>query len=322
MCEPTLYFGTAEAGATALNATGLVVSASASATATSTISQMDADEKAYQIALKDAQSQAENSSNIMTQGTEVTFATIEQGGATGLNLLNENTLSTFSNFGISLPDFGKTWKKTEILSDSTEFKFWACIAMTSTGGLQTAFDVYSNGYISEDYGKTWTLVVPGLGGDNSAGVNSVAVSSTGKFQTAVQVTQNEVGSGIFISSDYANNWVQASIPELGKYLFWNAVSMSSSGQYQSAVGSTVGVKIKPILYTSSDYGITWTRNDQPDIQNKEFDFIALNASGEIQIANDVSSIWKSSDYGKTWVKILFKLLLPLTKEFGYLKILE
>jgi hypothetical protein len=179
--------------------------------------------------------------------------------------------------------------------------------MNSVGEIQFAFDFSSNGYISKDYGKTWTLVVERLGGEFGTGINCVAMSSTGEFQTAVGGILGSKNSGIYISSDYGNTWNQTSNPKVDN-IYWNAISLSSSGKYQSAVGNNG-------LFTSNNFGKTWKKNSSSNIENVEFNFIALNSSGEIQIANDFNTIWKSSDYGKTWVKIFD---LPLTTQFSLL----
>ena len=293
MCEPHVYLGIAEAGATALNETGIVVSASASATATSTISQMDADEKAYQIALKDAQSQAENSSNIMTQGTEVTFATIEQGGATGIY---QNESAIFSNFGISLPDFGKNLKKQELLE--LQHVNWLAIAMSSDGKYQTAGTAeYGAGvFNSTDYGNTWVLNKTFT---EAANIKSAAMTSSGDYQVIV------ADNLLWVSQDYGQTWTKSSsgIP-------FSKISISFDGKYQTGIYASIFGDYR--CYTSSDFGVTWT--DITDLfTNARFSSVALSSSGQYQTivcliycdgggCTKFAGIWRSSDYGNTWTE--------------------
>jgi len=74
---------------------------------------------------------------------------------------------------------------------------------------------------------------------------SVAISSTGEYQTAVSS-----GGGIWISSNYSITWNKC-VDILTFHLLWSSVSMSESGQYQTAVASGNGIWI------SSNFGIDW-----------------------------------------------------------------
>ena len=114
---------------------------------------------------------------------------------------------------------------------------------------------------------------------------SVSISSTGQYQTAV------VRSGqIYTSSDFGINWT----PRHSGYntVNWWSVSISSTGQYQTAV------VYSGQIHASSDYGISWTVRDG----NRDWYSVSLSSTGQYQTAvvNYGGQIYTSSDYGVTW----------------------
>ena len=127
--------------------------------------------------------------------------------------------------------------------------------------------------------------------------------------------------------------------------YWYAISISATGQYQSAAGmsgyiytssdyglswtaritdttrSWVGIAVSSngqyqsacinggYVYTSSDYGVTWTARTQ---YSKYWFSIAMSSTGQYQITCDYNNgeyIYTSSDYGVTW--------MPRTQYTGY-----
>ena len=76
---------------------------------------------------------------------------------------------------------------------------------------------------------------------------------------------------------------------------WTIVAISASGQYQTgyAINSNR-------LYSSSNYGRTWTYLQLANINY--IVSIVISASGQYRVAttNDVDGLYYSSDYGKTW----------------------
>ena len=285
----TTYTATKEAGATALNVqTGIVVSATATFTATSSESQEDADYKATIGAKSVAQSQAENSSNVMTQGTKVTFKTIEDGGFTGS--FNTNNLTIFSDFGISLPQFGKNWNNKVIYD--LQFLPISGLAMVSSGEMQIGVTFYAGIFMSSDYGSTWVKNSdPGISNPKIAW-GSVATSSTGQYIT----TASNNGYGIWTSKDSGNTWTQNTEPELS-VIHWSSVAMSLDGRLQTAVSSNgYGV------WTSIDYGTTWVQNMQPELSGNTWSSVASSSSGTVQTIVGQNGLWLSKDSGNTWTQ--------------------
>ena len=77
---------------------------------------------------------------------------------------------------------------------------------------------------------------------------------------------------------------------------WRSISLSNNGQYQTAVTRTSGY-----IYTSSNYGITWT--ERTTAGARDWNSISLSSTGEYQTAVVPSGyIYTSSDYGVTWTE--------------------
>jgi hypothetical protein len=166
-------------------------------------------------------------------------------------------------------------------------------------------------------GTTW------VARDSNRDWNSVAMSSDGKYQTAVVYD----GGQIYVSNDYGTTWAardsnrgwySVAISSDGKYQTavvlggqiyvstdygttwaardsgrnWYSVAMSSDGKYQTAVVSNGQI------YVSTDYGTTWTARDS----NRDWYSVAMSSDGKYQTAVVVNGqIYVSTNYGTTWV---------------------
>jgi photosystem II stability/assembly factor-like uncharacterized protein len=88
-----------------------------------------------------------------------------------------------------------------------------------------------------------------------------------------------------------NNWVNS----VNENIEWERLAMSYNGQIQSAV------VFDGNIYTSTDYGQTWT----PSPQNFSLKWfcIAMSDDGKYQSAvSQEACIYTSDDYGKTWIE--------------------
>lgn len=124
------------------------------------------------------------------------------------------------------------------------------------------------------------------------GWTGVAISSDGKYQTAVvgDHSNNFVDDFGFIytSINYGTTWSQR-----GLSLMWEDVAMSADGKHQTAV-----VK-NGYVYTSTNYGAVWTQRGQ----TASWSGVAVSADGRYQTtitSNDF--VYNSVDYGVTWTK--------------------
>ena len=194
-------------------------------------------------------------------------------------------------------DFGATWN----VAQGSPKKKWKSVSLSASGQYQTVVGVGDYIYISSDFGVTWTqsnsLKNIWLG---------VSLSASGQYQTAIGngLFEGEIppiGDFIYVSSDFGLTWAKSN--SLQK--FWSSVSLSASGQYQTAVGlgmSNQGEPPADFIYVSSDFGVTWTQSQNAPEQ--KWNSISLSASGQYQtaVAKNYPGeyIYVSIDFGNTW----------------------
>jgi len=127
-----------------------------------------------------------------------------------------------------------------------------------------------------NFGGTWTSK------DEERQWNSVSLSSTGLYQTAV-----DYSGKIYVSSDYGNTWTPKD-----ENRNWYSVSISSTGQYQTAVIANGGQ-----IYVSDDYGNTWTPKDE----NRNWYSVSISSTGQYQTALDNGGqLYVSTNFGNNW----------------------
>jgi Chaperone of endosialidase/BNR/Asp-box repeat len=118
--------------------------------------------------------------------------------------------------------------------------------------------------------------------------NSVAMSASGQYQTAVSYGGiiGGINGGIYYSTDYGTNWTL----NTSSGSFFVAVAMSASGQYQTVSGGGI--------YYSTDYGKNWTLSTTSINPTS----LAMSSSGQYQTAIFYNSnlIYFSIDFGKSW----------------------
>lgn len=138
-------------------------------------------------------------------------------------------------------------------------------------------------FLFEDFGTKWVDVTTGIIPDKKW--LSVAISTTGRYQIAV-----EEGGYIYVSKDFGSSWVAKT--NIG-YSTSNGLSMSTSGQYQTASNGRT-------IFISNDYGDTWT--SVYNFGNTEI-FVGVSLNGQYQnVISSGDSLYQSSDYGLTWTR--------------------
>jgi hypothetical protein len=228
---------------------------------------------------------------------------------------SKDELCIFSKLGMSLTGFGKNWvaNTPNLLLNIKEF---SVVSLSASGKYQTAItetdqniDTYL--YVSSDFGNTWN----GVQSIPKIKLKSVSLSASGQYQTVVgifvHVTLDAppiVGDFIYVSSDFGVTWTKSN--SLQNY--WTSVSLSASGQYQTAVGIGIleGESPPPgdFIYVSSDFGTSWTKSNS--LQNY-WRSVSLSASGQYQTAVGMGipnqgppgDIYVSSDFGTSWTSI-------------------
>jgi len=176
---------------------------------------------------------------------------------------------------------------------------WLGISISSTGQYQSAIynpystiaSIYSGGYIytSTDYGNTWNPV-------NSTGSkywSSIAVSSTGQYQTAVSSLSPEVQATIvvYISNNFGKTFTPISTTWAAASINTSSISISATGQYQAIAVNNSNI------YISNNYGASWSTTATSDTWSS----ISMSANGQYLIATANNNyIVTSVNYGNTW----------------------
>ena len=182
-------------------------------------------------------------------------------------------------------NYGITWT---IASGAATSANYQCTAMSATGLYQLA-TVSGFLQLSRNSGSTWSAVA------TSTTWTGCGMSATGQFMTAVAN-----GGGVFLSSNYGQTWTDLASYTLnsatGAYptattsaSAWSACAVSATGQYQ-VIGRTVAPPYNTtlLLYTSSNYGITWTATSSTATTSNTWNRIQVSASGQYQVATSVT----------------------------------
>jgi len=213
-----------------------------------------------------------------------------------------NSYNITNNFSTGLyqsSDFGKTWKPSAFSYNS-----WLGVSLSSDGRIQTAVSFAIDGtedpdgregrvYNSYDFGNSWitnTTLPPNY-------YTSSAMSGDGRIQVVGAQNCNlapATPGRIYISYDYGQHYAVALGGPVANWLFF---SISNDGRYM--LGATyqqtdTNGSIVPdtgAMYSSSDYGVTWTPTDAP-----------LNTWTSVQLAADggiaAATAWTNGIYIK------------------------
>ena len=184
-------------------------------------------------------------------------------------------------------DYGSTWTCVFTLGSSNIF-----VSVSLCGKFQTVLSCGDSVYTSNNYGVTWTR----LADENSDLYNSIesfptggiSLSFTGQYQCIACET-------IWISKDYGQHWKDAFEGQYFNDHNWEGISISSTGQIQSAIDSGGGI------YISHDFGSHWNPVESLNVLNKEWQSISISANANFQTAIEIGgAIYVSLDYGSTW----------------------
>ena len=260
------------------------------------------------------------SSAMSTSGTGQYTTIANQGYYAG-----QGNLLLSSNYGASFTDTG--------VRDPAAV--WQNIALNQTGNVQVAVSQnrsgFGNIFMSYNSGGSWSNVASQR---IRYGWQTVSISSTGQYITAIAATfANNVRGNILISSNSGSTFTQPSgNPQIYNYIepvngflnlgisdFNKTVAVSSSGQYQTALGLALSSEMTGTanIWISSNYGLNWrdTGAKAPFLDGlvSVFTSITMNGSGQNQIAtymtgNIITGLRSqvsgnalvSSDYGNTW----------------------
>ena len=189
---------------------------------------------------------------------------------------NNNTISLWKNTDTSFTSFvkqGTSWNYS--LSNCPR-----AIATSGNGQYVLAITgiIPANGmflYQSSNYGTSFTKTATGL----NSSWNSIAVSSSGKYQTAID------NNRIYQSSDYGITWTSSSTAPTAS---WNFISMSNDGK------NRLGCIDSSYQYISLDYGSTWAVIPNSFGNWKKAVLLDLSGSNSITIySHDGMNVYKN-----------------------------
>ncbi len=198
-------------------------------------------------------------------------------------------------------DSGATWSPVNVPSNQ-----WAWVASSADGVrlvAAAAYDysntAYGSIFVSTNSGADWTVT--------SAPTNvwhCVASSADGTRLIAGCGGAFPVNyGGIFISEDSGASWTSNSVSTnfpAGFPPVWTSVASSADGSCLMGIRvlSTYTGSNMPRVYTSTNFGDTWTSKD---LQNVGAGFVASSADGGVLMAS-MGHLYISTDAGVTWLQ--------------------
>jgi len=235
--------------------------------------------------------------------------------------VNSGNLFVSNNYGTSYSD-------TNIRASGNGT--WQQVAMSQTGQYQYAVisNTLSQGnlFVSSNYGANWTDSLFGV----ANGLQSVNVSSDGKYVTAVQSgniasplgniwSSNNYGAlGSWSSSQTVYSYVPyigaAGSGNQGAIDFNKILCMSTSGKYQTVLGlaNSTDSTGNANIWINSNYGVgAWIDTGHRAFGgNCILSSVSMTSNGRYQTASYIggatSNVMKSTDYGVTWTNLNYK----------------
>jgi len=180
-------------------------------------------------------------------------------------------------------DFGQTWESKLLGS-------FRSVSMSSDGRYITAVSFNGGGYVSDNYGETWSQYL-GVGP-----WTSVSISEDGKYQTAC----SSYGP-LVVSNNYGVSWFNKD-----SIRAWYDVSVGGNGQYQAAAVYLIPGLSDRGIYISNNYGETWVRKLEPTVGTPAFSIetyntVAISSNGKyIAAGRNGLSLLLSEDFGENW----------------------
>jgi len=237
-----------------------------------------------------------------------------QGTINPITLIDNSVLLT-AQPALNYASFGQSWSQLTGIVGSNSGPLY-------TGLYPVSVATSANGqYIvtaSPGTGQIITSSTYGASISSSFSPNSVyeywdniAISSSAQYQTALIdgsanvngnfYLNNADSSCIYVSMDYGVTYKPVQVSGVTTATSWQAVSVSSTGQYQTAIarGQPNGN-----VYLSSDYGRTWSPTNTGATANSNWSSVAMNATGQYQIATIANgSVYNTRTYGSSWSAI-------------------
>lgn len=178
-------------------------------------------------------------------------------------------------------NYASSWTRFTQASIASFFPY--AVGISGAGKYQMAGDYYGSIYYSADYGSSWTRSTS----TSAIGWTSIGIDYNGTYAHATSYDQNT--GGIYRSVNYGQTWSKV---YSGNFF---DVANDDTGQYWIATDSLY-------LYQSSDYGVSWAKNQYIPITNTfTYGGIAMNGDGSVwTVCGYGKCVYLSRDYGRTW----------------------
>jgi len=272
------------------------------------------------------------SKNVTTVNGQLWTTDLSMSGNIYSNTLNTSTLLVNSSSPTVNIASSNSWSQCATILTTTGTNiattssiWWSGISVSSTGQYQNAC-VNVNGigtglFYSNKYGVSWqqsTSIISTTGTNiATTSINwfRTAISSTGQYQSVC--VSSQANYGIFYSNNYGVSWQQSSSILAGisstniatTSIPWKNISMSSTGQYQSACLSGTGTYG---IFYSNNYGVSWqqfssiisTTGTNIAMIGTYWYYVSVSSTGQYQSAVVYNTagygIFYSNNYGVSW----------------------
>jgi len=136
---------------------------------------------------------------------------------------------------------------------------------------------------------------------------AIAASNDGSY---ILGSQNLMNGEVMQSTDGGNTWKPVSPIAPTEMATWSALALSSDGKFQLAGWSPLQLGTKPKIFTSNDFGSTWTQAST--FPNDYLQDVAINQDGSQMLACGRTDAYISKDSGATWNALHLHSLSPDT----------
>jgi hypothetical protein len=206
-------------------------------------------------------------------------------------------------------NYGITWST---VYDSAGVEYYVFGAAMSGNGTYSSvvacnyLGVYGTSYyVFYSSGGTYTrtFLCYGLPYNSGSGV-CIDMSKSGQYQLAAPISPTNGSGGtslniFFLSTDYGSTWSTINTPSI-PYLItkFTGCTVSAGGDYMSVSGIVLGTG--SYIFTSSDFGVTWTTAVIFYTGSGSIAYINSDRSGQFQYAYfDYSNLNYSDSYGQS-----------------------
>ena len=205
-------------------------------------------------------------------------------------------------------DYGLTWSTAYDSAGVEYYVFGAAMSGNGTYSSVVACNFlgvyYTSYYVFVSSGGAFTQIFLcyGLPYNSASGV-SIGMSKSGQYQLAAPVSPTNGLAGtplniFFLSINYGSTWSTINTPSIPYQISrFTGCTVSAGGDYMSVSAIVMG--IGSYIFTSSDFGVTWTTALTYTTGSGSIAYINSDRSGQFQYAFFDNGLKYSDSYGQT-----------------------